>query len=114
MTAKAFNLSPQQADVILRLRTIKGLESQFYLISDIGESALVLPLEPAFYWVSTNNGDDNQLFADVLKQNNDDFLKALEQVVAIAPNGAHAFKMQMDTNKKNEINMNSFFNDMEK
>ncbi len=117
MTAKAFNLTPQQADVILRLRTIKGLESQFYLISDIGESALVLPLEPSFYWVSTNNGDDNQLFSDILKQNDNDFLKALEQVVEIAPNGAHVFKMRVeDAQRGDEIsnNINNLINDVEK
>ncbi|MCC6221834.1 MAG: TraC family protein, partial [Deltaproteobacteria bacterium] len=58
LTAQAFNLNPQQADTIMRLNTLKGIESQFFLLSDIGEAALVLPLEPAFYWVSTNNGDD--------------------------------------------------------
>jgi hypothetical protein len=94
-TAQAFNLTPQQADVILRLRTVKGVESQFYLLSDIGEGALVLPLEPAFYWASTNNGDDNQLFADVLTQTNNDFWAALEQVVRIAPNGAKSLQEAM-------------------
>ena len=88
LTAQAFNLTPQQSDVIMRLRTIKGLESQFYLISDLGESALVLPVEPAFYWVSTNNGDDNQLFSDALIRHNNDFSKALEEIVLIAPYGA--------------------------
>jgi len=87
-TAQAFNLTEQQAGVILRLRTVKGVESQFYLMSDIGEGALVLPLEPAFYWVSTNNGDDNQLFTDVLQQCNGDFGLALQHVIAVAPNGA--------------------------
>jgi hypothetical protein len=87
-TAQAFNLTDQQADVILRLRTVKGVESQFYLLSDIGEGALVLPLESAFYWVSTNNGDDNQLFADVLTEAGGDFWLALEHLVAIAPFGA--------------------------
>ena len=91
-TAQAFNLSDQQSDVILRLRTIKGVESQFYLLSDIGEGALVLPLEPAFYWASTNNGDDNQLFADVLAECNGDFLVALQRLVEIAPNGAKAMQ----------------------
>ncbi|MCO6432485.1 MAG: TraC family protein [Deltaproteobacteria bacterium] len=89
-TAQAFNLTEQQSSVILRLRTVKGVESQFYMISDIGEGALVLPLEPAFYWVSTNNGDDNQLFADVLEQCQNDFGLALQNVIAIAPNGAKA------------------------
>lgn len=88
LTAQAFNLTPQQADVIMRLRTVKGVESQFYLLSDIGEGALVLPVEPAFYWVSTNNGDDNQLFSDSLTRHNNDFSKALEEVVAVAPYGA--------------------------
>ncbi len=90
-TAKAFNLNEQQSDVILRLRTVKGVESQFYLLSDIGEAALVLPLEPAFYWVSTNNGDDNQLFQSALDECNGDFAAALERVTLIAPNGASAF-----------------------
>jgi hypothetical protein len=90
-TAKAFNLNEQQSDVILRLRTVKGVESQFYLLSDIGEAALVLPLEPAYYWVSTNNGDDNQLFQSALNECNGDFAAALERVVMIAPHGASAF-----------------------
>jgi len=93
-TARAFNLTEQQANVIMRLRTIKGVESQFFLISDIGEGALVLPLEPAFYWISTNNGDDNQLFVDVLEQVGGDFWAALERVVAMAPYGAAAFHAQ--------------------
>jgi hypothetical protein len=88
LTAQAFNLNPQQSDVIMRLRTVKGVESQFYLVSDIGEGALVLPVEPAFYWVSTNNGDDNQLFSDALTRHNNDFSRALEEVVAVAPYGA--------------------------
>ena len=88
LTAEAFNLTPQQSDVIMRLRTVKGVESQFYLLSDIGEGALVLPVEPAFYWVSTNNGDDNQLFADVLTRHGGDFSKALEEVVNVAPYGS--------------------------
>lgn len=91
LTAQAFNLTEQQSSVILRLRTVKGVESQFFLISDIGEGALVLPLEPAFYWASTNNGDDNQLFTDVLKETDNNFWQALEKVVQIAPNGAAAF-----------------------
>lgn len=91
-TAQAFNLTEQQAGVILRLRTVKGVESQFYLMSDIGEGALVLPLEPAFYWVSTNNGDDNQLFSDLLQQANGDFALALQQAVALAPNGANSLQ----------------------
>jgi hypothetical protein len=90
-TAKAFNLNEQQSDVILRLRTVKGVESQFYLLSDIGEAALVLPLEPAYYWVSTNNGDDNQLFQSALSECNGDFAAALERVTLIAPSGASAF-----------------------
>lgn len=91
LTAQAFNLTEQQSSVILRLRTVKGVESQFFLISDIGEGALVLPLEPAFYWASTNNGDDNQLFSDILKETDNNFWMALERVVQIAPNGAASF-----------------------
>jgi hypothetical protein len=102
LTAQAFNLSEQQSNVILRLRTIKGVESQFFLSSDIGEGALVLPLEPAFYWASTNNGDDNQLFAEVLKETQDDFWKALEYLVRVAPNGATAFnQMRMQSAMNN-------------
>ncbi len=93
-TQQAFNLTEQQSNVILRLRTIKGIESQFFMISDLGEAALVLPLEPAFYWVSTNNGDDNQLFTDVLKESEDNFWAALERVVAMAPHGAAAYHQQ--------------------
>jgi hypothetical protein len=95
LTAQAFNLTPQQADVIMRLRTVKGVESQFYLLSDIGEGALVLPVEPAFYWVSTNNGDDNQLFTDALSRHSDDFSKALEEVVSVAPYGARELQERM-------------------
>ena len=90
-TAQAFNLTQQQSDVILRLRTIKGIESQFYLMSDIGEGAFVLPLESAFYWASTNNGDDNQLFSDLLRETGGDFWAAFQKAVMIAPNGAKAF-----------------------
>lgn len=89
-TAKAFALTEQQSNVILRLKTVKGIESQFYLLSDIGEGPLCLPLEPAHYWVSTNNGDDNQLFAELLSRCNGDFWKALEQAVYLAPWGAKA------------------------
>lgn len=96
-TAQAFNLTEQQANVILRLRTIKGVESQFYLMSDIGEAALVLPLEPAFYWISTNNGDDNQLFNEILAQSNGEFGLALARAVSIAPNGANSLQMQQDS-----------------
>ena len=88
LTAQAFHLNREQTEVILRLQTIKGVESQFYLLSDIGESALVLPLEPSFYWISTNNGDDNQLFAALLDETDGDFSKALEKAVEIAPHGA--------------------------
>lgn len=93
-TAQAFNLTEQQSDVILRLRTVKGLESQFYFLSDIGEAALVLPLEPAFYWASTNNGDDNQLFQDLVDEYEGDFFAALEHAVRVAPNGAAAMRAQ--------------------
>ncbi len=88
VTAEAFSLTRQQQDVILRLKTTKGVESQFYLSSDIGEGAFVLPLEPAFYWVSTNNGDDNQLFQEMVARNGGDFFKALQEVIKIAPGGA--------------------------
>ena len=88
ITAQAFNLNPQQADTILRLHTIKGVESQFFLLSDIGEAAMVLPLEPSFYWVSTNNGDDNQLFSAMLEEADGDFFGALKRAVEIAPAGA--------------------------
>ena len=91
MTAEAFNLNQQQVDTILRLNTVKGVESQFFLLSDIGESALVLPLEPAFYWVSTNNGDDNQLFAALLDETDGDFFGALKRAVELAPDGAIEF-----------------------
>ena len=88
ITAQAFNLNPQQVDVIMRLQTVKGVESQFYLFSDIGESALVLPLESSFYWVSTNNGDDNQLFNALLDESDGDFLEAMQRAVKVAPYGA--------------------------
>lgn len=91
LTAQAFNLNPQQAETIMRLNTVKGVESQFFLLSDIGEAALVLPLEPSFYWVSTNNGDDNQLFAALLDECDGDFVAALRRAVEIAPNGAEEF-----------------------
>ena len=88
ITSRAFNLNPQQSETILGLQTLKGVESQFFLLSDIGQSALSLPLEPAFYWVSTNNGDDNQLFSALLEESDGDFLKALQRAVVIAPTGA--------------------------
>lgn len=88
MTAQSFNLNPQQAESIMRLQTIKGLESQFFLLSDMGEGALVLPSEPSFYWVSTNNGDDNQLFAALLEESEGDFVAALKRAVELAPFGA--------------------------
>lgn len=110
-TAQAFNLNEQQSNVILRLRTVKGVESQFFMISDIGEGALVLPLEPAFYWVSTNNGDDNQLFADVLEQAGGNFWAALEKIVGIAPNGAAAFhRSRMTANTQLLANGNDVTN----
>lgn len=92
-TAEAFNLTEQQANVILRLKTVIGVESQFYFLSDIGEGALVLPLEPAFYWASTNNGDDNHLFAELLDKNDDDFLSAFTEAVKLAPHGAKAMRV---------------------
>ncbi|MCB0358081.1 MAG: hypothetical protein KDD44_00540, partial [Bdellovibrionales bacterium] len=91
LTAQAFNLNPQQAETIMRLNTVKGVESQFFLLSDIGEAALVLPLEPSYYWVSTNNGDDNQLFAALLDEAEGDFVAALQKAVTIAPFGAEDF-----------------------
>lgn len=91
-TAEAFNLDDRQTDIIMRLKTVKGVESQFYLLSDIGEGALSLPLEPSFYWASTNNADDNKLFNDILEQTQGDFWAALETAVNIAPNGAKYFK----------------------
>lgn len=91
LTAQAFNLNPQQAETIMRLNTIKGVESQFFLLSDIGEAALVLPLEAAFYWVSTNNGDDNQLFLALLEEQSGDFVAALQRAVELAPDGAEKF-----------------------
>lgn len=93
-TAQAFNLTDQQADVILRLRTLKGIESQFYLISDIGEGAFIVPVEPTYYWVSTNNGDDNQLFSDLVQQAGGDFFVALDTATRVAPNGAAALALQ--------------------
>ncbi len=105
LTAQAFHLNPQQADTIMRLTTIKGVESQFFLLSDIGEAAMVLPLEPAFYWVSTNNGDDNQMFAALLDQADGDFVAALQRAVEIAPFGAGALaamKREQDAAEKNE------------
>ena len=91
-TAQAFNLSEQQSSVILRLKTVMGVESQFYLLSDIGEGPLVLPLEPAFYWASTNNGDDNMFFADLVNQNNGDFIPAFEAAIRMAPHGARRLR----------------------
>jgi len=88
LTAQNFSLTQQQTETIMRLNTIKGLESQFFFLSDIGEAALILPQEPAFYWVSTNNGDDNQLFQALLEESGGNFVQALEKAVAIAPRGA--------------------------
>ncbi len=101
-TAQAFNLTAQQSNVILKLRTVKGVESQFYLISDIGEAALCLPLEPAFYWASTNNGDDNQLFSDILLKAGGDFFKAFEAIVKIAPGGANSVRRHAEGEQKEE------------
>ena len=105
MTAKAFNLTQQQQDVILRLRTVKGVESQFYLMSDIGEGALILPIESAYYWASTNNGDDNQFFNDLVQQCGNNFWLALERAVQIAPYGAGAILNQMQQYSENEQNV---------
>lgn len=95
-TSQAFNLDQQQSDVILRLKTYKGVESQFFLTSDIGEGAFSLPVEPAFYWVSTNNGDDNQLFSDILRESEGNFWLALERAVYIAPSGAAALRAKQE------------------
>ena len=110
LTAQAFNLSSQQSRVITSLQTIMGVESQFYLLSDIGEAPLVLPLESAFYWVSTNNGDDNQLYSDLVKQYNGDYMQAFLKAVEIAPYGAKAFhssvkKQKLGINASNEEEM---------
>lgn len=91
LTAQAFNLNNEQCETILRLNTIKGVESQFFLLSDIGQAALVLPLESAYYWVSSNNGDDNSLFNAMLDETDGDFVAALQRCVEIAPNGAEDF-----------------------
>lgn len=48
----------------------------------------MLPAEPSFYWVSTNNGDDNQLFSALLEECDGDFVAALKRACEIAPNGA--------------------------
>ncbi len=88
LTAQNFSLTQQQTETIMRLNTIKGVESQFFFLSDIGEAALILPQEPAFYWVSTNNGDDNQLFQALLEESGGNFVQALEKAVALAPRGA--------------------------
>ncbi|MCS6893635.1 MAG: hypothetical protein NZO16_03600, partial [Deltaproteobacteria bacterium] len=87
-TAKLFNLTPQQVGVISQLRTIKGVESQFFLLSDIGQSAFCLPVEPTLYWISTNNGDDNQLFYDVYNKTGD-FIQTLKILTQIAPFGVN-------------------------
>jgi hypothetical protein len=102
-TAKAFNLNDQQASTIMRLRTIKGVESQFFLLSDIGEGALVLPLEPAFYWASTNNGDDNQLFNQILEECRGDVGLALRTAVELAPYGATYFRGQIRTEETSSV-----------
>ena len=108
-TAQAFNLTDQQSNVILRLKTVIGVESQFYFLSDIGEGALVLPLEPAFYWASTNNGDDNQLFAELMNKHQGDFLEAFSEAVFLAPQGAKAMRvfatagLGYDESEKDEV-----------
>jgi hypothetical protein len=88
LTAQNFSLTSQQTETIMRLNTTKGIESQFFFLSDIGEAALILPQEPAFYWVSTNNGDDNQLFQALLEEEGGNFVRALERAVQLAPRGA--------------------------
>ena len=101
-TAQAFNLNQQQSDVILRLKTIKGLESQFYLLSDIGEVALCLPVEAAFYWVSTNNGDDNRYFTELLKECDNNFYVALDKAIRQAPNGIQGVIMDKPEEEKDD------------
>ncbi|HMO02714.1 MAG TPA: TraC family protein [Oligoflexia bacterium] len=108
LTAQAFNLNDQQAGVIMRLRTVKGMESQFYLISDIGEAALVLPLESAFYWISTNNGDDNQLFSELLEQAQGDLGLALQRAIKIAPYGATALRVPQGELQNSDVENGSF------
>lgn len=100
LTAKAFNLNDQQSNVITSLKTIMGVESQFYLLSDIGETALTLPLEPSFYWVSTNNGDDNQFYSDLVRKQAGNHVQAFLQAIEVAPFGAKAFRKQGKTVKK--------------
>ena len=70
-----------------------GLESQFYFLSDIGESALVLPLEASFYWASTNNGDDNQYYTNLVNKHNGDHVKAFLEAIKTAPYGAKALRI---------------------
>ena len=98
------NLSRKHHDenLILRLKTIAGVESQFYLLSDIGEAALSLPLESAFYWASTNNGDDNQLFSDMVQRCGGDFMLAFDQLVKVAPYGAKAMTANANPTNQNE------------
>ena len=73
-----------------------GVESQFYILSDIGESALVLPLESSFYWASTNNGDDNQLFRDLVKKYDGNHVEAFLKAIEIAPYGARAMRNPLE------------------
>ncbi len=87
-TAKLYNLLPQQVEVINQLRTIKGVESQFFITSDLGSSAFAIPLEPTLYWISTNNGDDNQLFFEVFSQTKD-IRKTIQILSQIAPFGVN-------------------------
>ena len=62
----------------------------------------MLPVEPAFYWVSTNNGDDNQLFSDILVRHSDDFSRALEEVVNLAPYGSKDLQDRLMGGGRNE------------
>ncbi|MCS6961633.1 MAG: TraC family protein [Deltaproteobacteria bacterium] len=101
-TAKLFNLSPQQVGVISQLRTIKGIESQFFLLSDIGQSAFCLPVEPTLYWLSTNNGDDNQLFYDVFEKSGRNFYATLKILTQIAPFGANP-GVRIEINEDEEL-----------
>lgn len=103
-TAKLFNLTPQQVGVINQLRTIKGIESQFFLLSDIGQCAFCVPVEPTLYWISTNNGDDNQLFYDVF-QKTGNFIETLKILTKIAPFGASP-GVQVDLQEEDETVFN--------
>jgi len=87
-TAKLFGLSQQEVSVVLQLKTVKGIESQFFMTSDLGNCALCLPIESYLYWISTNNGDDNQLFFEVYQKVGGDIVQTINILAKIAPFGA--------------------------